>query len=493
MIFIGKVIVVNFIYSDVLADWVRMVVQGGISTAITALKKLTNIAFGVNDNSKPVLLIDNVHELAKRQLPQASTHTPRLFHTFLSKLLDNLTVDRPICIVAGTTDGDINLLAEYSNFVPVHIHLTPIGPEHWNEMGSNIVNYLNGAVNPPTNIAWPRLDVECDAPIEDELAIPVAPQIAPTVSAALSTPPPASRAKVSRTSPGDVLMFDADMSDADLGSSSDAVVKDELTDEDLMDMEAVSPPAVLSEDTSILFAMIYATCQVPRMMYIAVQSWYRGKVGGWLSETITNIFEEEVQRYYQANLIPSNFKAEDLALLLLACSVHLVPQNGYLLPNKLFSVTHLVDAAVIFPYTLDDTDVCSYVMPGVLWRSLATNASPTVRDYWSSVQEHMCRIVPGLRWNRFDISFSRWWRSASNLMDFGHLWEDIVVAASLVVKYMLHKIRVGRSIIRLSHIYDLATNAQATPVLSKIFVDFSEGLKYPKEEATVDSKLEKCL
>jgi len=199
----------------------------------------------------------------------------------------------------------------------------------------------------------------------------------------------------------------------------------------------------------------------------------------------------EVQKYYQANSIPNNFTAEDLALLLLACSVHLVPQNGYLLPNK-FSVTKLVDDAVIFPYTVDDDDACSYVMPGVLWRSLAMHTSPVVRDYWSSVQEHMREFVPGLRWDRFAISFSRWWLSVSNLTDLGHLWEDIV-AASLVVKYMLRKLHVGRSTIRLSNIYDLAPKAHAAPVLSEIFVDLSQGLRYTKKEVTVKSKLEKCL
>jgi len=104
----------------------------------------------------------------------------------------------------------------------------------------------------------------------------------------------------------------------------------------------------------------------------------------------------------------------------------------------------------------------------------------------------MCTFVPGLRWERFAISFSRWWKCASNLTALGHLWEDIV-AASLVVKYMLRRCWAKQPMLRLSYMYDLAPNTHAAIVLSGIYVDFSYGLKYPLKEITVTSKLEKCL
>ena len=481
--------------------WIHQITRATITAAIAELKKMTKAAFAgsaysVANTIKPVFLLDNAHSL-KHPTDIPTTTDPTVYHTELSLLLHSISRDRPICIVAGTTDGNLKFLSDRSNFVCKHIHLTAIGPQYWNAMGRETIHYFNTQTGKA--IAWPQLNVP-DEPVEDELLV-------------FTVNPPDPAATVPTLPCGGSNNMDIDVI-AD-GDGMAAEADDELSDYDVPDYdvpdyhvpdyhvpdydvplnyedeamgEPETPNPEFSTDTVALFAMIYESCQVPCMMYIAFRTWYHGKTQNWDAHTITVQFEADIITYYEATPTFMTYTTKNFALLLLACNTHQVPKNSYLLVGK-FPVADLVDAGIIFPYSMDIDTLCSYVIPPILWQNMKSSKDQLVREKWEAVEIKFAEFVPGLAWRRLCTSFGRWWAASTNLTDMGNIWEDIV-STSFAVKYFLWKYEnPDKSVVPLSKIYDLAPSAQAYALISSLKVDFTHGLKYPTNEAKVQSYL----
>jgi hypothetical protein len=137
--------------SDTLGSWVKRFISYSTEDAFQQLIVLTKNAFGCSSNAKPVILLDNAHVLAKKVTNVESTKQKN--HTLLSLMLTDLCNYRPICLVAGTTDGNLNMLIDFSSFIPAPLHLTPFSMEDADILGQAIVRTLN--LNNQKNVIWP--------------------------------------------------------------------------------------------------------------------------------------------------------------------------------------------------------------------------------------------------------------------------------------------------------------------------------------------------
>jgi hypothetical protein len=105
-----------------LQRWICKLLSCRTGDAFEEMVRITNLAFKQNSSVPPVFLIDNIHNLA-----QIETRIPSkmkgLYHTLLSLIVTQLAENRVLAIFAGTTAGNIDLVAEYSNFKPKYIYL----------------------------------------------------------------------------------------------------------------------------------------------------------------------------------------------------------------------------------------------------------------------------------------------------------------------------------------------------------------------------------
>eukprot|EP01124_Arcella_intermedia_P023270 TRINITY_DN3654_c0_g2_i3.p1 TRINITY_DN3654_c0_g2~~TRINITY_DN3654_c0_g2_i3.p1 ORF type:complete len:627 (+),score=103.37 TRINITY_DN3654_c0_g2_i3:227-2107(+) len=135
-----------------LEKWIKQVLNSSVDNACKEMIRLTNIAFHQQDlTTRPVFLIDNVQYLAKQTDIQSTK--PGLNHTKLSCIINQLISYRVLAIFAGTTSGNIELVAEYSNFVPIYIHLSRLNTKNAYTMYCKLCerkNNLNNLVTPIT-------------------------------------------------------------------------------------------------------------------------------------------------------------------------------------------------------------------------------------------------------------------------------------------------------------------------------------------------------
>jgi len=119
--------------------WIAQLLTLNVEEVCGEMIKLTNEAFGTNSDVKPVFLLDNAHMLARHELEVVSTFIKGHKHTKLSHLLSLFNVYRPPCIVAGTADGNLEVVAEYSGFIPVPVYLRCLSITLCHTMGVNLV------------------------------------------------------------------------------------------------------------------------------------------------------------------------------------------------------------------------------------------------------------------------------------------------------------------------------------------------------------------
>jgi hypothetical protein len=153
-----------------------------VKAAVSELISLTNIAFHVEDQSRPIFVLDNGHQFAEvyflivsilnfsLMAPQLQTNVVSKVkgtHNGLSAILTSLTQWRCPAIVAGTTDKEIHKFADFSNFVVEHIFLTPLGREHWNQIGLETIAKLNKQHN--SNVVWQTVDVAESRDVDEQV------------------------------------------------------------------------------------------------------------------------------------------------------------------------------------------------------------------------------------------------------------------------------------------------------------------------------------
>jgi len=368
--------------------------------ACQEMVRLTNIAFASNSDVKPVFLLDNVHTLAR--LPTTLLSTKNKNQTILSMVLNQLAEYRPPCIVAGTTDGFLNLVVEYSNLCPVYVNLKPLTVLAANEMANNIISLQNRKNH--TSIAC------------------------------------------------------------------------------------------LREEDHLFIAMTYEACQIPRLLKIGYQTWYKEKCCNYTDAHILESFYSSCQRYYSdAISFITEFKVREAAILILCCSVNF--KLAEFLPSTRVPIKDLIDRSIIFPY-LDD----SYVIPAFFWLGLNETSvkmlnvanSAVVLSQWAEVQKEMQSIIPGFNLEDLYIYSKRWLTNAFSISHLGTLWEKLV-STSLATKYVLHSLETTNKTLPLCEFYYLSKSAQAYPILEKFSASLSNGIITPSDEVTVNDTLNNAV
>jgi hypothetical protein len=113
-----------------------------VEDAFAKWKELTNAAYGVVSDARPVLLLDEIGVFMGMTNRASSTKKDAngnlLTHTYLSEAITTL-LNRCYVICAGTRDGNLAALTDYSNFGTTNIPLTPFSMKDVYQYG---VNYL---------------------------------------------------------------------------------------------------------------------------------------------------------------------------------------------------------------------------------------------------------------------------------------------------------------------------------------------------------------
>jgi hypothetical protein len=107
--------------------------------------RLTNIAFGVNDNSPPVFLLDEIQMLCCPTNVASSFKNDGTLqmHSQLSLLVLQLAGQlKPVCICTGTNNGKIISITEKSAILPQVLSLTPLVNEY-GEFWEQLTTYGN--------------------------------------------------------------------------------------------------------------------------------------------------------------------------------------------------------------------------------------------------------------------------------------------------------------------------------------------------------------
>lgn len=89
--------------------------------------RLTNAAFGVNCDTPPVFLLDEIQGLCKPTSVQSKLEEDGniVYHSYLTLLLTQLAgKHKPLCICAGTNSGKIISITERSRIIPHFITLS---------------------------------------------------------------------------------------------------------------------------------------------------------------------------------------------------------------------------------------------------------------------------------------------------------------------------------------------------------------------------------
>ncbi|KAJ3223418.1 hypothetical protein HDU78_011321 [Chytriomyces hyalinus] len=109
-------------------QWLYSCWWRSVEQMIDEYVRLTNLAFGVSSGAPLVFLFDEVQRLCAPTNIEANHRQDK--HTELSLLLTRLGCQqRPICLCAGTSDGNTLSIPAYSTFVPKILSLSALSGE----------------------------------------------------------------------------------------------------------------------------------------------------------------------------------------------------------------------------------------------------------------------------------------------------------------------------------------------------------------------------
>jgi hypothetical protein len=125
--------------------WLRKVARYRTESMIDEYIRLTNIAFGLADNTPPVFLLDEIQKLCRPTNVESSFSRDEKSqkHSQLSLLLTQLAGKlKPVCICTGTNSGKIISITEKSAILPQVLSLTPLVSEY-GEFWKQLTAYSN--------------------------------------------------------------------------------------------------------------------------------------------------------------------------------------------------------------------------------------------------------------------------------------------------------------------------------------------------------------
>jgi len=133
-------------------QWVQRMLRITVHEAVKEVIKLTNVAFQCDTPAVPVFLLDEVGVLCDDVVVDRFSQKAQCNHTVLSLVLNELgrlkfgNARIPVAI-AGTADGRLDQLSEYTDFVPVYIPLRPLTKDSIVKVFANAENKNAAAQN----------------------------------------------------------------------------------------------------------------------------------------------------------------------------------------------------------------------------------------------------------------------------------------------------------------------------------------------------------
>jgi hypothetical protein len=234
----------------------------------------------------------------------------------------------------------------------------------------------------------------------------------------------------------------------------------------------------MSLDEDLIDALVYASYQIPRLLFIAHSVWFNLRIQGTVNnrEFYIQAFEQEAIKYYSEMVqILNEFTVESVAHILLACGVHWVVNSEFSnVPGTDIPWATLIQKSLVFPYL----DGC-YIFPfSLVWR---VASSP---DTWNKIEdiESLCaKLVPNLNVRDLYISYDILCSWENYNLGIGF---ETLFASSLAVKYYLRSISTGkREYFKLGDIYDISrSDFPAYDLMENYEVNFSDGISLPTNE-----------
>jgi hypothetical protein len=243
-------------------------------------------------------------------------------------------------------------------------------------------------------------------------------------------------------------------------------------------------------DENLFFSLVYASYQIPRLLYLAHEQWYDFKASQKMhTEKVLLDFEESAQRYYNEMAeIWDKYTAHEIAHIALSCGVHLQVdiESDPVVPGTTITWKSLIDSALVFPYL----DKC-FVFPfQLIWNPTDSTISSKKEVVYKKRKDaiEICnQRVPNLDLDTLFVSYDVLC-SLKTYYAIG-IWFESFFVASLAVKYYLHALPVSGGPHPFTDVYDCgkAEDKGIHDVLARFTVNFSGGISLPDEEAFVNN------
>jgi len=243
-----------------------------------------------------------------------------------------------------------------------------------------------------------------------------------------------------------------------------------------------NPEITMDSDKDLIEALVYASYQIPRLIFIAHNAWFTLRTQGIRNrEFYLQEFEKDAISYYSEMVqILKEFTTDEVAHILLACGVHwIVDDEASNVPGTEISWATLIQNALVFPYL----DGC-YLFPfSLVWR-VAT--SPTTGNKKKEIETRCSELIRNLDVKDLYISYDTLCSWENYNLGVGY---ETLFASSLAVKYYLRSISSGKKeYMSLPTIYDISrSDLPAFNIMNKYEVNFSQGISLPTQEVCTNT------
>ena len=235
----------------------------------------------------------------------------------------------------------------------------------------------------------------------------------------------------------------------------------------------------MDSDKVLIEALVYASYQIPRLIFIAHSIWFNLRKKGTTEnrEYYIQEFEKKAIDYYgEMVAVFNDFENEEIAHILLACGVHWIVENEESnVPGTKIPWANLIQKSLVFPYL----DGC-YLFPfSLVWR---VAISPKTSNKRQDIENICAELVPNLDIKDLYISYDMLCSWEKYNLGVGY---ETLFASSLAVKYYLQSISTGSSVAYFSFptIYDISRlDLPAFDIMTEYMVNFSQGISLPTRE-----------
>jgi hypothetical protein len=224
-------------------------------------------------------------------------------------------------------------------------------------------------------------------------------------------------------------------------------------------------------------SLVFASCQVPRLLRIAHKVWYTRQLSGGFegSTYCLKRFEVIALKYYrEMKAMWTVYSDKDVAHILLSCGVHYKGSLPFV-PGTNIRWSDLIKNALVFPHL----DECFVIPFELIWSGLDDTER---RVAFKAVCDG---LVKNLDIEDLFMAYNSIFKL--DLYDLGIRFERFFVS-SLAAKFYIYSCA-KKGPYKFNEVYDIGDKESeiTKSLLEPYFVDFRDGIHLPTEEAFVDS------